>query len=590
MNDPVLQDIKDRLNVAEVIGGYITVKRAGTAFKAVCPFHSEKSASLMISPQKQIWHCFGCGAGGDIFGFVMRFENVEFKEALRILADRAGVKLPTYNRDNKQEQNEKQLLLKINNFAAQLYHRVLTKDKRGKQALEYLLGRGLTEVTIKLWQIGFAPQDGHILEQALLAKKVSAQDLVKAGVSAKNDRGIYERFYGRITFPVYNYMGEVVGFSARVMPGNEKLAKYINSPETEIYHKSKVLFGLNFAKNSIRKFDEAIIVEGQMDCIMAHQAGFTNTVASSGTALTQEQLQLLVRLTRNLKFCFDSDAAGVAATKRSAELYLGQDFNIKIISLPEAKDPADLLLNDPAVFKKHAAEAEPFLNFYIEKLFENFNDTVEEKRKIAKEVLPLLRFSQDPVEQDHYIQILAARLQTTVKVLWAALDKIKKPSQPAPIQVSKIPQTPMANRQSASLNLEKEILGGLLLFPDFLEWAKQRWDLEDFENYEIKSLLADALNLQKPFPETEENSTLAKEAIFMVESQLKDMDGNREALVRQLERSFILLKLQAIKRSQQHLNFEIKKAESLGNKSEAKELSQKFAQIAAQRLQFEQLM
>ena len=221
MNDPILQEIKDRLNVAEVIGGYIQVKRAGTAFRAVCPFHAEKSPSLMISPPKQIWHCFGCGAGGDIFGFVMRFENVDFKEALRLLADRAGVTLPTYNRQNSKENDEKELLLKINSFAAKLYHQLLTTDKRGKTALEYLHKRGLNDATIKQWQIGFAPPEA-LLERTLKPKKVSGEDLVKAGVCVRNERGLYDRFYGRITFPVYNYMGETVGFSARILPSDRR--------------------------------------------------------------------------------------------------------------------------------------------------------------------------------------------------------------------------------------------------------------------------------------------------------------------------------------------------------------------------------
>jgi DNA primase len=288
MNNPILQEVKDRLNIADIIAGYIPIKKAGVNFKALCPFHHEKTPSLQISPQKQIWHCFGCGEGGDAFGFVMKYENIDFKEALKLLADKAGVKLPEYRPADPKEQSERELLLRINDFAARFYHEILIKNQLGAAALEYLKNRGLTEGTINQWQIGFAPEDFHVLERALAQKKVSAQDLVLAGVSAKNERGqIYDRFRGRITFPIFDYFGNAVGFSARILIDDGKSAKYVNSPETSVYSKSKILFGLNFAKETIRKQDEAVVVEGQMDCISLHQGGFKNVVASSGTALTE---------------------------------------------------------------------------------------------------------------------------------------------------------------------------------------------------------------------------------------------------------------------------------------------------------------
>lgn len=326
MNDPILQDIKDRLNIADIIAGYIQLKKAGVNFKAPCPFHNEKTPSLIVSPQKQIWHCFGCGEGGDVFSFVKKIENLEFKDTLKLLAEKAGVKLPSFRPENKQLQDEKELLLRINNFASRFYHQALVKESLGKVALEYLQKRGLSYETIKKWQIGFAPDEFHILEKALLAKKVSPEHMVKAGVCAKNERGqIYDRFRGRITFPIFNYLGEVVGFSARILVDDAKSAKYINSPETSIYSKSQILFGLNFGKEMARKKDEVVVVEGQMDCIAAHQAGFFNTVASSGTALTLGQLNLIGRLTKNLKFCFDSDQAGQNASRKAGELALANN-------------------------------------------------------------------------------------------------------------------------------------------------------------------------------------------------------------------------------------------------------------------------
>ncbi len=427
MPDQTLQDIKDRLDIAEVLGSYIQVKKAGTNYKAVCPFHNEKSASLMISPQKQIWHCFGCHEGGDIFGFVIKYENVEFKEALKILADRAGVKLPEYKPVNQNQANEQEQLFKINDFAARYYHEILLKDKRAEPARAYMKQRGLREETIKQWQIGFAPAEFHALEQALIQKKVSLSQMIQAGVSVKNDQGqVYDRFRGRITFPIFDLSGNAVGFTARVLPGAEEQVKYINSPETSIYSKSKIIFGFNFAKAAIRKQDEVIVVEGQMDCISAHQAGFTNVVASSGTAFTPLQLGQLGRYTKNFKFCFDQDEAGGAATKRAATQYIGKEFLIKVISLKEAKDPDELIRRDPKEFARAVASAELFLDFYIAKAFEGFDHSVEQQKKLQADLLPLVQKLSDPLEKDHYIKLLAEKFGTIPSVILEALHKLPK--------------------------------------------------------------------------------------------------------------------------------------------------------------------
>jgi DNA primase len=258
MADQAIQQIRDRLDIVDVLGGYIQVKRAGTNFKASCPFHHEKSPSLVISQPKQIWHCFGCGEGGDIFGFVMRYEKLEFKEALKLLAQKAGVELAAY-KQNPQAHAEKELAIRINMFAAKFYHQIL-KTPSGKEAAEYLAKRKLTPSTITEWQIGYSPNDFGALRDALIAKKVSVDSLVKAWVAGKNERGnIYDRFRDRITFPIQNFAGDIVGFSARQLHDSEQGGKYINSPETIIYHKSEVLFGLFQAKSAIRDADAVVV-------------------------------------------------------------------------------------------------------------------------------------------------------------------------------------------------------------------------------------------------------------------------------------------------------------------------------------------
>lgn len=583
MADQVLQDIKDRLNVADVISGYIQIKKAGGNFKALCPFHHEKSPSLQISPQKQIWHCFGCGEGGDIFGFVMKYENVDFKEALKMLAQKAGVQLPEYRPANPQEQNEKDLLYRINDFAARYYHEILVKDKRGEAALEYLKNRGLSSETIKRWQIGYAPDDFHGLEEALARKKVSVADLVKAGVSAKNERGqVYDRFRGRITFPIFNYNGETVGFSARILRDDGKSAKYVNSPETVIYSKSKILFGLNFAKNAVRRADEAVVVEGQMDCIAVHQAGFENAVASSGTALTPEQLTMLGRLTKNLKFCFDSDIAGQSASRRAGELALKQGFRLKVIVLEQVKDPDELIKKSPGLWEKVVSEAVWFLDWQMDFAQKKFaNDPVEQKHFLSQAVVPLLASIIDPLEQDHYVKRLVERFGVSERTIREQIRRLAS-GLPRVIETESVKTDGLLK----SNVLEKEIFGGMLAYPEFAARVLAQSDSGEFTDVEIKALVK---RFVENGPEAVKGDTVAKESLFMVESAREDLEGGQDQQLRELAKSFSLFKLGAIKLKQQQLTDEIRSAEASGDKDKLKNLTKQFAEYSKARMEFEKL-
>ena len=577
MPDQTLQDIKDRLNIADVLSGYIQLKKSGVNFKAACPFHNEKSPSLMISTQKQIWHCFGCGEGGDIFGFVMKYENIEFRDALKLLADKAGVKLPEYRPKDQNVINKEEQLYKINDFAARFYHEILIKGKLAEPR-DYLKKRGLTTETIKQWQIGFAPEGFHTLEQALVQKKVPLNDLVDAGVSAKNERGqIYDRFRGRITFPIFNSVGNIVGFSARILIDDGKSAKYINSPETVIYNKSKVLFGFNFARADIRKEDEVIVVEGQMDCIACHQAGFKNVVASSGTALTVEQLTQLGRFTKNIKFCFDADAAGLIATRRAVENALAQGFTIKILNLVGAKDADELIKKNPPAggvkeFARQAAAAPLFLDFYIAKQFQNFSQSITEKKKVEAELLPLLNLLTDPLELDHYLRIIAEKLGTTPHVLLETLHKLKKTS--GNVSGSSAKTTPATQTVPDPLlpnALQKQVLGGMLLYPSYKDWV-----------------LGEGVHEQLPYP-LDPESLLAKECIFMVESQLAEY-GNEEAMMKELKKSLAQLKLVSIREQQKNMTDQIRKAETAKDTGKMADLNKQFMALNIKRLELEKLL
>lgn len=672
MPDQILQEIKDKLDLVEVISSYMPLKKSGLNFKAACPFHSEKTASFMVSPQKQIWHCFGCGEGGSVFNFVMRYENIEFRDALKMLAERAGVELPQYRPRDPAEQDEREQFLRINKFAAAFYHKTLLSGKTAEAARVYLKQRGLTEATIKQWQIGFAPDDFHQLEQALTQKKVLPAHAIAAGVLAKNERGqIYDRFRNRIAFPIFNYFGDVVGFSARIMPKAADVsgaptaptapeqgastaaefvgAKYINSPETAIYSKSKILFGLNFAKEAIRRANAAVIVEGQMDAISAHQADFKNTVASSGTALTEDHLNLIGRLTKNLIFCFDADVAGQQATRRAGELALLKGFSVKIVVLSGGKDPDELIRANKTHWEQAVQEAIWFIDYYLNQAEKQFAfNSVEQKKYITDMVVPLLAHIQDPIELDHYIKKIADRFNIGDSALRGLIKPFKHGAFAAAGGAAYLhpaapggPIYPRSIAAAAPAALEKQVLGGMLIYPDFSLLVKQHAAPEDFSDPEIRALVEVLFNTpvassmpaapQEPgggaetsnvsataetpaasaeappaaeaarktpappagLPDIVEPlaealaSTLAKEAQFMIESELELLDGNHHALMRELQKAFYFLKVAAIKRRQQSISAEIKQAEKNQSKTKVDELQQQFAVLADERMDYE---
>lgn len=585
MSDAVLQDIKDRLDIVETISSYLTVKRSGTNFKAPCPFHNEKTASLMISPAKQIWHCFGCGEGGDVFTFLMRYENIEFKEALKILADKAGIVLPEYTKGVATQTDDKDRLLRINNFAARFYHHVLLSSRLGQPALQYIQQRGLNNETLQTWQIGFAPNEFHALELALKTKAVSTTDLVKAGLSVKNEQGqIYDRFRDRITFPICNQHGEVVGFSARTLSSDTNIAKYINSPETVLYNKSKILFGLHVAKQAIRKADTVVVVEGQMDCIQAHQAGFTNTVASSGTALTSEHLHTLGRLTKNIIFSFDADSAGLLAARRAGEMALELGFKIKMAVVADAKDPDELIRKDPKLWQQLLQAAPWFIDFYIHHAAKSFPfNSVEQKRYISEHIAPLLKRLTDPIEQDHYIRLLANSFAIEEKALRETIVRssvlASRPSVTSEHIPAQIAPEPLKE-------LEKQILGGLIVVEQYRDFVRGAASLADFSNADVMAMIEELLVAETVASSILEQ-TLAKEAMFMVESELASLGGNSEALLKELQKSFYMLKLLSIKRQQQALSLEIKKAEQKQLKDTLPQLQQQFVTLSRLRMDYE---
>ena len=426
MSSPVEQ-IKQRLSVVDVVQSYIKLDKAGANFKARCPFHSEKTASFFVSPPRDIWHCFGCSRGGDIFGFVMEMEGVEFVEALKILAERAGIQLKA---EDPRLRNERTRLLDLMKDAEDFYRNQLNIRKN---VLDYLYGRGLKSETIQLWRLGYAPEetDGwRNLYEFLLGKGYGEEEIEKTGMIIKanqQEKRYYDRFRGRIMFPIFDFSGRIVAFSGRLFPEIKKegVAKYINSPQTILYDKSRILYGFDKAKAEIRKKDTCVLVEGQMDVLMSHQAGVLNVAAISGIGLTVYHLDLIGRLANNLIVSFDSDEAGLVAAGRGIDLALGKGFEVKVVVLPFGKDPADVASKDYSAWKKAVEESRHIIDFYLQTLSEKIKEPRELKNKVEKIILPYVNLIESEIGKSHWIKEISKRLDIREESIWEQMKKIK---------------------------------------------------------------------------------------------------------------------------------------------------------------------
>jgi DNA primase len=480
----ISEEIKSKLDIVDVIREYVpNLKAVGVNFTALSPFKREKTPSFVVSPEKQIWHCFSTDKGGDIFSFIMEMEGVTFVEALRILAPKAGVQL---HRENPEISSKRNRLLDIMETAVIFYHKTFLEAPVAQAAREYIYQkRGLSEKTVMDWQIGYSPDSWDDLLNVLKKKGYSEMEILAAGLAIKKEgrNSFFNRFRGRIMFPINDINGNTVAFTARVSPereATEQMGKYINSPETALYSKSRVVFGLDKAKMEIKSLGYAIVVEGQMDCISCHQAGFKNVVASSGTAFTGDQLKLLKRYANNLSLSFDMDSAGQLAADRGIREAFAAEMNIKVITLPEGKDPDELIRRDVEAWKKSVAEAKHVMKYYFDKVFASYDVSESEgKREAAKKILPIIARLPDRIEQDHWLNKLAEKLNVSENALretiTASRAKEKKPliAQPAPIQ----PEAPI-RRESREEKLAQNLLAFILKFPQYFEYIVNRLDLD----------------------------------------------------------------------------------------------------------------
>lgn len=402
-----VEKIKERLNIVDVVSSYIRLQNAGTNFRANCPFHNERTPSFFVSPTRNTYHCFGCNRGGDIFTFVEEMEGVDFKGALGMLADQAGVTLSTFDPKNA---SEKDRLLTLIETATLFYQRNLTQEK---QPLAYLYKRGLKPGTLKDFRLGFAKDEWRSLRDYLLDKSFTDAEMEKAGLVIKSEKGFYDRFRSRVMFPIFDNAGRPIGFSGRIFgKEDDKTGKYINSPETALFNKSRVLYGFEKAKQAIRKENTAILVEGQMDVLLAHQEGMAYTVAASGTAFSETHAKTLSRLAEKAVLAFDADEAGMAATQRSAATLLAHGIDVRVVDLAEGTDPADVIAQDKQTWEKQVAEAQHAVHFFLHKLKEKHGqDDRLFKRNASKLILPLVKSIRNRIDREHFISEVAHTLR-----------------------------------------------------------------------------------------------------------------------------------------------------------------------------------
>ncbi|MEK7213706.1 MAG: DNA primase [Patescibacteria group bacterium] len=418
MSSTSVEKIKERLGIEEVISSYIKLEKAGKNLKGKCPFHNEKTPSFFVSPDRNSYFCFGCNQSGDIFSFVEQFEGLDFMGALKLLAERAGIKLE-FDRSSEAHKTEKERLLAIMEDATIFFENGFRKSK---EAQDYLRKRGLKEETIKKFRIGFIPVDWRLLYDYLKSKKYSDNDMEKAGLIKKPEdtsKGYYDRFRGRVMFPIADSSGRIIAFSGRILIDDGKSAKYLNSPDTMLFNKSTVLYGIDKAKQDIRIKNYSILVEGQMDLVLSHQAGIRNTVAVSGTALADtllskenvvNNLGIVKRLSNNIILAFDSDNAGRKAAMRSAAIALGLGMDVKIADLPEGKDPADMVLSDPESWKNVLRNSKPVVEFQLDNVLSKNTDRKLDPRKLPQalreNVFPFIAPLSGAMEKAHYIRLI----------------------------------------------------------------------------------------------------------------------------------------------------------------------------------------
>jgi len=454
----LLEEIRNRCDIVDIISEYVHLKQAGKSFKGLCPFHGEKTPSFMVSPEKQLFHCFGCGEGGNVFNFLMKYEKISFFEAVKMLAKKSGVSLPVDEEKENLLYMKKERLYKLNNLAVNYYRECLFRTNQGKKIINYLKKRGINDTSVEKYKLGYAPSGWDVLTNFLKKKGYSYEELTKARIINKSKiEGKYiDYFRDRIIFPIFNLSGRVIGFGGRVL--DDSLPKYINSPETLVYNKGSNLYNLNFAKEDIRKKNYIIVVEGYTDVLITQQYEFNNVAASLGTALTARQIDLIKRFTDMVLIAYDADSAGNMATLRSLDLLVKAGLEVKVIDLPQGYDPADFLIKKGRTPFQNLIDGSLSLIDYKLKLLYSKNSikTIEGKVKVIKGIIPTLSIMGDENELRAQIVKISEELKLTEEAIRIDLVKYKKGLKEF------IPSFINPDSESGNIKAEKILIGCML--------------------------------------------------------------------------------------------------------------------------------
>lgn len=567
MSDAV-QQIKDKLSIVDIIAPYVELHKAGKNYKGRSPFSAEKTPSFYVSPDRGMYYCFSTSQGGDMFNFIQQMEGVDFKEALKQLADKAGVELVKEDPKKRSERDRWHAALQA---ATDFYKAELEKEP---EAYQYLKDRGVTAQTVAAWQIGFAPgppKGGwREVKDALEAKQYTTQELLTVGLIKTTEGGKepFDVFRDRIVFPMSDSSGKVVAFSGRILHPNDKAPKYVNSPETPLYKKSDLLFGYDKAKTGIRTLGFSLIVEGQFDVVMAHQAGYHNTVAVSGTALTLHHVQLLERLSDKVVLALDADRAGINAMKKAADLMLHRGMDVKVVELPEGKDPADLIQTNVENFKKLVGKSVHVIEFLLHVLKRSESDVRTLKLKAREEVLPFILLLPNRIDQEHFVSIVAKEIGSTTEAIRFEVDKLRDE---AKLQTSEGP-TVQSSMSSIKPTLQTDSARSTYLYLAVVKTVVDE-KIAKVIDEQLTSYIP-AHNLKIADAETAELS-------FLLENQLDGMPALalREDIVSKL--NFLRKKL--LQQELARCKFEQQKATQAGDEAKELELSMQVAVLAKQR-------
>ena len=580
----ILEDILSRVDIVEIISSYIPLKRAGRNFRALCPFHHEKTPSFMVSPDRQIYHCFGCSKSGNAFGFLMEYERMEFPEAVETLAKKVGVSLPQGQKQDYKTTSLITQLYKINELTALFYESNLNSPS-GLEAKKYLLKRGINESTIKLFKLGHASRNWDALINHLRNKTINLSLLEKAGlVLSKEGGGYYDRFRDRIIFPIFDIKSRVLAFGARVLPdtsskvtGEDTSPKYINSPETPLYIKGRNLYGLNLARDAIRENDCVVIVEGYLDFIMPYQEGQKNIVASLGTALTTEQARLIKRYTHNVVMVYDADDAGQMATLRTLDIFIEEGMTVKVVSLPEGFDP-DLFVRKNGIgnFKEKINQAENLFDYKLRILRARYSTKdIEAKALISFEMLLTINRFKNAILKAEYIKRLAQELDVREDALLQELNKIKEAKAYPDLG------TQGSIKKPANINPTEKLLIKLMLEEEgLISHIRERLTPEDFRDERtsrIVSLLFDLIEQGKNIEPNKLINYLNDDSISQIicESTLLPQisSENKENVINDCIQR---LKNERLRIKKEHLHEQIKTAQASGEEEKLNRLMQEF--------------